>query len=403
MKNEIKIGNINYLLSNSQKSLLYVHKDENNNIISISLECHLDRVLTDSEDENVLPSLTINNIDTSAINSLVGFSYEVKTVEESYKREDTFYYYEHEPFENYKLVINDYNDDFANISIVGTAIIDGYSKPYKTKQIEFHCVLPVKIFKKENNNEYLCDVPKDRIENNTLIKMENIIVIILLLSGILLMIFAFAKMIVPTIVSISTFLICGLMIEIKKKIKGKVKKNKYLTVNMNTEQQKREKKIQKNVRDMLTEETYNKLRNIRIGWDSEIIFFDEENIDSGQSGFRYAGFSDEIIDEWPGNEYVIIGYDPTDGCGPDPYIMKTNEKELPIYWLMTDGGDWEKPDKIANSFDDFIKIIDCLNKNLNSEHKPNKELILNEIAQINSNENMWYWKSLLESIVRNED
>ena len=103
------------------------------------------------------------------------------------------------------------------------------------------------------------------------------------------------------------------------------------------------------------------------------------------------------------NEYVIIGYDSTDGCGPDPYIMKTDEKELPIYWLMTDGGDWKNPAKIANSFDDFIKIIDCLNKNLNSEHEPNMELLLNEIEQINSNENMWYWQRLLESIISNED
>ena len=77
--------------------------------------------------------------------------------------------------------------------------------------------------------------------------------------------------------------------------------------------------------------------------------------------------------------------------------MKIDEKELPIYWLMTDGGDWKNPDKIANSFNDFIKIIECINKNLNSENELNKELILSEIGKINSNENMGYWKSLLEN------
>lgn len=247
-------------------------------------------------------------------------------------------------------------------------------------------------------------------KNNTLTKksnnnniIENIIVITLLLSGLFMIIFGLIQMLVPTIVCLSTFLICCLIIAIIGKTKSKIKKNKYLTTNKNVEQPKREKKIQKSVRDMLTEETYNKLRNIRIEWNSEIIFFEKQNIDAGQSGFRYAGFSDEIIDEWPGNEYVIIGYDPTGGCGPDPYIMKTNEKELPIYWLMTDSGDWKNPDKIANSFEDFIKIINCLNKNLNSDNNPNKELILNEISQINSNENMWYWKNLLEIIIENTD
>lgn len=58
--------------------------------------------------------------------------------------------------------------------------------------------------------------------NNTI---ENTIIITLFLSGIFVIIFAFAKMIVPTIVSISTFLICGLIIAIIGKIKDKVKKN----------------------------------------------------------------------------------------------------------------------------------------------------------------------------------
>lgn len=159
--------------------------------------------------------------------------------------------------------------------------------------------------------------------------------------------------------------------------------------------------ISKSVKDMLTEDTYNKLKKLYIG-ELDIIFFKRENIDAGQIGFRYTGFFNEIgeiIDEWPGNEYVIIGYDSTAGCGPDPYIMKTDEKELPIYWLMTDGGDWKNPDKIANSFNDFIKIIDCINKNLNSKNQLNKELILNEISKINLNENMEYWKSLLENVI----
>lgn len=157
---------------------------------------------------------------------------------------------------------------------------------------------------------------------------------------------------------------------------------------------KQKKIISKSVKNMLTEEIYNKLKKLHIG-ELDIIFFERENIDAGQHGFRYDNLHDKIIDEWPGNEYVIIGYDSTAGCGPDPYIMKTDEKELPIYWLNTDGGNWKNPNKIANSFNDFIKIIACINENLNLENELNKELILNEIAKINSNKNMEYWNMLL--------
>lgn len=193
-------------------------------------------------------------------------------------------------------------------------------------------------------------------------------------------------------------IIVDMIQEFKQKLKETDNEN--LTIDKNAQQQKnRERKIQKSVKDMLSEDTYNKLKKLYIG-ELDIIFFERENIDAGQIGFRYTGcFNEigEIIDGWLGNEYVIIGYDSTAGCGPDPYIMKTDEKELPIYWLMTDGGDWNNPDKIANSFNDFIKIIACINENLNSENEPNKELILSEIRKINSNENMEYWENLLEN------
>lgn len=150
MKNELKIDDVCYKLceqNDTLKSQFYVTKDDNDNLIEFSLDCYFDENLESSEESSVSPSLCINNIDLSAknIKDLNGFSFKVKTAEESYEREDTFYYYEHEPFENYTLTVNSYNDTTATFSIVGTAIIDGYSDPYKTKQIEAHCTLPVKI------------------------------------------------------------------------------------------------------------------------------------------------------------------------------------------------------------------------------------------------------------------
>ena len=115
--------------------------------------------------------------------------------------------------------------------------------------------------------------------------------------------------------------------------------------------------MDKSVKDKLTKEAYEllKLPTIEFYY-GPLEFFDENNIDENQEGFRYNANTGEIIEEWTGDEYVIVGFDYSAGCGPDPFIVKTDEKELPVFWLMTDGGDWKNPDKIANSLDDFIKI-----------------------------------------------
>ena len=67
MKNELKIGDVCYKLNNSQqnyrKSLLYVEKDDENYILSISLDCYFDENFDGPEEENVTPSLSINTPD----------------------------------------------------------------------------------------------------------------------------------------------------------------------------------------------------------------------------------------------------------------------------------------------------------------------------------------------------
>lgn len=64
------------------------------------------------------------------------------------------------------------------------------------------------------------------------------------------------------------------------------------------------------------------------------------------------------------SDIFSIGYDSIAGFGPNPYIIKLDEDNLLLYWLVTDGGDWKNPNKIANSLDDFIKIITCLNNHI---------------------------------------
>lgn len=145
MNNKIKIGNIEYPLSikNNRKSILYVNKNKDNKIISIYIECFFDN----TTNSDITPSFVINNIDIDNLDTLNSFSYEVTTPEISYEREDSLYYNESEPFTNYKLIINDYTDCNASITIKGNAIIDGYSDPYKTLNIEFNGNIPVKVKK----------------------------------------------------------------------------------------------------------------------------------------------------------------------------------------------------------------------------------------------------------------
>lgn len=155
MNNEIKIGEVVYKLKDTKnaftESMLYVTKDELNIIKSVSLECFFDENINSGEEFSVSPYINIADIEIKKeIKDLTGFTFEVKTPEESYEREDEFCYYEHEPFENYVLKINSYNEQNANVTLTGVGITDGYSKPCKTKSFEMNCTLPVKLNLEKN-------------------------------------------------------------------------------------------------------------------------------------------------------------------------------------------------------------------------------------------------------------
>ena len=156
------------------------------------------------------------------------------------------------------------------------------------------------------------------------------------------------------------------------------------------------------VNSMLDDEAYKllKLPTIEFTY-GEIEFFDKKTIDDAQAGFRYNALTGEKIEEWTGDEYVIVGYDATAGCGPDPYIVKTSDSKLPVYWLMADGGDWSNPDLICDSLDNFNKIISMLasyEEYFSGELTPDlKEEILDKISEIeNSSSVNEYWNELLD-------
>ena len=163
--------------------------------------------------------------------------------------------------------------------------------------------------------------------------------------------------------------------------------------------------MENSVKNKLNDEAYELLQLPHVEFKyGDIIFFDDKSIDSGQAGFRYNGLTGEPISDWTGDEYVVIGYDSTAGLGPDPYIVKTDDPNLPVYWLMTDGGDWSDPDLICDSLKKFNQIFNVLgnyseyfvNEELTSELK---EQILSEIHNIENQEISNYWSELLDRAI----
>ena len=163
-------------------------------------------------------------------------------------------------------------------------------------------------------------------------------------------------------------------------------------------------KISLVVSNMLSDEVYdaiNDLEMISLNL-GEIEFFSRNEIDEAQKGFRFNPNTNEIINDWIGNNYIIIGYDCTAGFGPEPLIIKIDNPDYPIYWLMTDGGDWEKPIKVADSLTIFTtaykKLLDyktLLESNSLTAEECNS-LIL-EIEKIVNSSNISWWKNLVMS------
>ncbi len=172
--------------------------------------------------------------------------------------------------------------------------------------------------------------------------------------------------------------------------------DKYLSFNIT------EKPKDYEVSNMLTEEAYKLLGLPMMLFPyGEIQFFGKENIDEMQKGFRNKPDTGEIYEEWAGKEYVLIGFDATAGCGPDLYILKTDDPKYPVYWLMTDGGDWEKPELICDSLEKFNRIMKLLNSYEDTIYNSGldtlkKDEIYNHICEIMGTKDIsFYWDSLL--------
>lgn len=117
--------------------------DEYEGMITVSMNVYFQK--KEYENEIVSPSISINEHETnvSEVEKLIGQCFKVDTVEEADEREDTFYMFEHEPMEKYEFKILEISEMKVHIQIKGTAIVDGYTQPYKTADFSGDFWLPL--------------------------------------------------------------------------------------------------------------------------------------------------------------------------------------------------------------------------------------------------------------------
>lgn len=161
------------------------------------------------------------------------------------------------------------------------------------------------------------------------------------------------------------------------------------------------------VKDKLSERAYKLLELPKIKFKyGSLVFATPDTIDKMQNGYRYNGLTGEKLEEWK-EEFVIIGHDTSAGLGPDPFIVDISDSKLPVYWLMTDGGDYDNPDLICEDLETFSKIIMMLSEEDDYEYniltEEDIENILNKIKKIENKETISpYWSELLYSASEEE-
>lgn len=137
-----KLGNVNFEINTkTRQTAFFIYEEDGLLEFSVDILC-LDN---EYEGEQCGPYLVINPIETNEmkIDKLIGKEYSIDSVEKSLEREDSFYVYEHEPMEKYTLRILEIDDRNVHINVIGIAITDGYSNPYKTDEFKIDCWLPL--------------------------------------------------------------------------------------------------------------------------------------------------------------------------------------------------------------------------------------------------------------------
>lgn len=94
----------------------------------------------------------------------------------------------------------------------------------------------------------------------------------------------------------------------------------------------------------------------------------KQMFEEAQLGFRVDEDGNKIED-WIGDEYYVVG----DNSNSDPIIVKVDDEKLPIYFMYHDN--WDSLEKIANSIEDFSKIVKLIQETDLSNERKVKKLI----------------------------
>lgn len=114
----------------------------------------------------------------------------------------------------------------------------------------------------------------------------------------------------------------------------------------------------------------------------------QEELNDLQIGFK-VDMEGKKLDDWFGEEYLVIGT--TTLCG-DPIIVKTDEKNYPVYFMFHD--DWDSFDIIESGFDKFVNNIAKIDEMILND-KPKKK-IEKFVNKLNKNGNSFEFYNNLE-------
>ena len=124
---------------------------------------------------------------------------------------------------------------------------------------------------------------------------------------------------------------------------------------------------------------------------SDIYFFDEDEIEKEQAGFRFNGLTGEPIEDWIGDNYYVIGID---SCCGDPIITDVSKEELPIYNMFHD--DWSTLTLIDYSFEQLLAILHMIEETDIADENE-KDNLVSRIKEIIPEDGYDYWEVLLRT------
>lgn len=134
---------------------------------------------------------------------------------------------------------------------------------------------------------------------------------------------------------------------------------------------------------------YNRnINDIEIGL-SEIHLFNKDEIEEAQVGYSVDGDGNKI-EEWIGDNYIVIG---NDSCCGDPIIIDIRDDNLSVYSMFHD--DWGSLQKIADSFEQYLDILKKID-DIDLSDEMEKDKLISQLKNIVPSEGFDYWESIIQ-------